>query len=64
MEARTYILTIVGTTLIWMLTTLGLLHLGVELASHNPILLVVWIIALGAALYVFVRWRSRRLTGR
>lgn len=64
MEARTYILTMVGSTLLWMVTTLGLLHLGVELASHNPLLLVVGIIALGSGLYAFVRWRSRRLTGR
>ena len=64
MEARTYILTMVGTTLLWMVTTLGLLHLGLELATHNPLLLVVGAVALGLALYIFVRWRSRRLTGR
>lgn len=64
MEARTYILTMVGSTLLWMVTTLGLLHLGLELATHNPILLVVGIIILVVTLYTFVRWRSRRLSGR
>ena len=64
MEARTYILTMTGATLIWMLTTLGLLHLGVELASHNPILLVVGLLALGASLFAFMRWRARRLSGK
>jgi membrane protein DedA with SNARE-associated domain len=64
MEARTFLLTIVGSTLLWMLTTLGLLHLGVELASHNPILLVFGVLALGTALVAIFRWRARRLSGR
>lgn len=64
MDARTYLLTLVGTTLLWMLTTLGLLHLGVELASHNPVLLVVGIVVFVLALAAAMRWRSRRFSGK
>jgi membrane protein DedA with SNARE-associated domain len=64
MEAHIFVFTLVGSTLLWMLATLGLVHLAVELTRQNP-----WLLAVGATIIVvaaafLVRVRQRNFGGK
>jgi membrane protein DedA with SNARE-associated domain len=62
MDARAYVLTQIGATLVWMATTLGLMHLVVELALNQPWILVAVaaVIVSGALWFKFRRKPAKK----
>ncbi len=59
MELHVYLVTIIASTVVWMLMVMGLLHVVIEMARDQPVLLAGLVVALGIGVIVFLRQKNR-----